>query len=75
MHSKVKTQYHLKSFITNVERQFESKVKVIRSDNGSKFIMKHFDDDTGIVHQNFCIETPEQNGIIERKHQHLLNVT
>ena len=75
MHSKVKTQYHLKSFITNVERQFESKVKVIRSDNGSEFIMKEFYDDIGIVHQTSCIETPQHNEIVERKHPHLLNVT
>lgn len=27
-----------------------------------------------IVHQLSCIEVPQQNGIVERKHLHLLNV-
>ena len=48
---------------------------MIRSDNGPKFIMRQFYDDIGIVHQTTCIETPQQNGIVERKHQHLLNMT
>ena len=73
MHSKAKTQSHLKNFVANVERQFESKVKVIRSGNGLEFIMKQFYD-YGIVHQTNCIETPHQNDIVERKHQHFLNV-
>nr|KYP36052.1 Retrovirus-related Pol polyprotein from transposon TNT 1-94 [Cajanus cajan] len=47
----------------------------IRSDNGSEFIMQNFYAETGILHQTSCIETLQKNGIVERKHQHLLNVT
>ena len=37
--------------------------------------MRQFYDDTGIVHQTTCVETPQQNDIVERKYHHLLNVT
>ena len=75
MKTRFEIREHLKNFISYVETQFDTKIKVIRSDNGFEFNMPSFFNSKGIIHQTTCVEIPEQNGIVERKHQHLLNVT
>ncbi|GJW06676.1 putative RNA-directed DNA polymerase [Tanacetum coccineum] len=65
------------SFNTLVLTQFDKKVKIVRSDNGTEFTnhkMSEFFNEMGILHQTTCAYTPQQNGIAERKHRHLLNV-
>lgn len=60
-----------------VQTQFNSKVCHIRSDNGKEFdsdIMRDFLHSHGISHQTSCLDTPQQNGVVERKHRHLLEV-
>ncbi|XP_019164275.1 PREDICTED: uncharacterized protein LOC109160431 [Ipomoea nil] len=51
-----------------------AKVKVVRSNNGTEFMMSAFYNDKGITHQKSCAYTPQKNGVAERKHQHILNV-
>jgi transposase InsO family protein len=68
----------LKMFHKMVEIQFEKKVKVLRSDNGTEYTNKAMQDflrDNGIVHQTTYMSTPEQNGVAERKNRHILEVT
>ena len=65
----------LKMFFSMVERQFDKQVKILRSDNGTEFTcLKQYFLDHGIIFQTSCTGTPQQNGRVERKHQHILNV-
>ncbi|GJT64366.1 retrovirus-related pol polyprotein from transposon TNT 1-94 [Tanacetum coccineum] len=58
-----------------LERQFNKQVKVVRSDNGTEFIcMDDYFRKHGIVHETSCVGTPQQNGRVERKHRHILNM-
>ena len=75
MKSKAETRQVIMNFIAFIETQYNGKVKIIRSDNGIEFFMHHYYASKGIIHQTTCVETLEQNGIVERKHQHLLNIT
>ncbi|PNX93517.1 retrovirus-related Pol polyprotein from transposon TNT 1-94 [Trifolium pratense] len=72
---KTEVSKHLYQFLAMVERQFSAQVKIIRSDNGTEFTcMKQNFRDCGIIHETSCVGTPQQNGRVERKHRHILNV-
>ncbi|KAF5193416.1 Retrovirus-related pol polyprotein from transposon re1 [Thalictrum thalictroides] len=67
----------LQNFCQMVKTQFNHPVRIIRSDNGAEFLsssMKLFYQNNGILHQRTCVDTPQQNGVAERKHRHLLEV-
>ncbi|XP_040374694.1 uncharacterized protein LOC112199378 [Rosa chinensis] len=75
MHAKSETQNLLKSFFAFTETQFNQKVQHIRSDNGSEFLsMRSFFQANGIIHQHSCVYTPQQNGVVERKHRHIITI-
>ena len=64
-----------KHFKSMVETQFNSKLKILRTDNGSEYInndFKSFCSISGILHQSSYPHTPEQNGVLERKHRHIV---
>lgn len=56
-----------------VETQFARKVKCIRTENGTEFFLKDFFAKRGILLQLSCVETPQQNVVVKKKHQHILN--
>lgn len=76
--SKSQVPQLIKDFIAYVANQFQKTVKILRSDNGTEFNnhdLQHHCSKLGILQQFTCAHTPQQNGIVERKHQHLLNVS
>jgi hypothetical protein len=74
MKTKSETRSLIKIFLTYVDNQFNMAVKMIRSNNGVEFCVHDLYDSKGIIHQTSCVETPEQNSVVERKHRHILNV-
>ncbi|PKU71144.1 Retrovirus-related Pol polyprotein from transposon TNT 1-94 [Dendrobium catenatum] len=69
---------HFIRFIAFIEKQTHHKVKAIRTDGGGEYINHQFQSylrSNGIHHQVSCPCTPEQNGVAERKHRHILDTT
>nr|GEZ01171.1 ribonuclease H-like domain-containing protein [Tanacetum cinerariifolium] len=61
-----------------IENQLNKKVKVIRSDNGTKFKNKEIDEfygQNGIKKEYSVTRTPQQNGVTERKNRTLIEAT
>ena len=59
----------LKAFVIFVEKQLGALVKVIRTDNGLEFKEASaltFYKSRGILHQTSCVDTPQQNGVVEK---------
>jgi len=60
-----------------IKNKFGNTIKVLRSDNGTEYVNQEFEQflvSNGIEHQTTCVNTPEQNGVAERKNRHLLEV-
>lgn len=77
MKTKSETVNLITKFFKMVETQFRKKIKLFRTDNGGEFLCKtltEFLKLVGCIHQKSCPYTPQQNGVVERKHRHLLDV-
>uniref|UniRef100_A0A2N9G595 Integrase catalytic domain-containing protein n=1 Tax=Fagus sylvatica TaxID=28930 RepID=A0A2N9G595_FAGSY len=64
-----------KQFLALVKTQFQHSVQLFRTDCGGEFTSHEFNTfcaDNGIIHQLSCPHTPQQNGVAERKHRHLI---
>ncbi|KAL2933012.1 Retrovirus-related Pol polyprotein from transposon RE1 [Bienertia sinuspersici] len=74
-----KTQVHpvVSAFIAYVHNHFNKTIKVIRSDNGTEIVQESCSTlfgIKGIIHKKSLPGVPQQNGRVERKHKHLLEI-
>lgn len=75
MQYKNETHFLFQSFYFYVATQINKRIKILRFDNGLEFDMKDFYNFKWILHETSYVDTPQQNGMVERKHRNLLNVT
>lgn len=62
-------------FVKHVENKFDSKVKVLHSDNGKEYcnqLMRGFLSQKGIAHETTAPYAPEQNGKAERENRTII---
>ena len=57
-----------------IPRFYNMVAKEFRADNAKELAFTEFFHEKGALHQFSCVERLEQNSVVERKHQHLLNV-
>jgi len=63
------------SFHAFLITQFSANLRIFQSDGGGEYLNHSFKQyflTKGIVHHISCPYTPEQNGLAERKHRHIL---
>src|ERR1051325_1789273 len=66
------------NFFQMVKTQFGKPIKRLQSDNGEEYVNQNFHNflkTNGVVHELACFDTPQQNGVAERKNRHLLKIT
>ena len=60
----------IKQFSQIIERWFEKKIKVIRTNNAKDFLnckLQNSSVESGIIHETSCAYTPQQNGVTKRR--------
>ena len=75
--SKSEVASSFKSFHKMVCTQFNTQIKILRTDNGTEYVNSDLDsylESHGVIHQTSCPYTSAQNGVAERKNRHLLEV-
>lgn len=75
LHDKSETLTIFKQFKALAELQLNTKIKAIQSDWGGEFrSFTSYLSQLGIIHRIICPHTHHQNGVVERKHRHIVEM-
>ncbi|RVW96855.1 Retrovirus-related Pol polyprotein from transposon TNT 1-94 [Vitis vinifera] len=77
MKEKSEVGHIFQTFNLMVQNQFNSKIQVLKSNNAKEYFtssLSTYLQNHGIIHISSCVDTPQQNGVAERKNRHLLEV-
>ncbi|PKA63396.1 Retrovirus-related Pol polyprotein from transposon TNT 1-94 [Apostasia shenzhenica] len=77
MKEKSETSYIFRMFYNMIKNQFNTSIQILKTDNARDFFNSNLSpylQSLGVVHQSSCVDTPQQNGIAERKNRHILEV-
>ena len=61
------------NFHSMIQTQFHTKIKILRTDNGTNLLSIYLQENC-IIHQSSCVDTPQQNGVAERKNKYIFEV-
>ncbi|XP_078436651.1 uncharacterized protein LOC144707428 [Wolffia australiana] len=78
LHDRTDVLSSVRQFLQEISTQYSSTPKILRTDNALEFVQSALQDlcsSRGIIHQTTCPYTSQQNGVAERKHRHLLDMT
>lgn len=74
LHAKSDATKVLPDFFQLIATQYHMTIKSVRSDNAPELVFHDFFRSKGVLPYHSCVDTPQQNSVVERKHQHILNV-
>lgn len=73
----LKEKFNAAQIFKNFHTMIQTHIQILRTNNAREYfnsILGRFIVEKGIIHQRSCANTPQKNGIAERRNKHLLEV-